>query len=426
MMNDTREYFKNNGYVVLTDALSKQQCAELTQHMFNLYEQGKLVKDDQCPLSDAVYGDPMMDQVLETLARPIGNHIGKKLLPTYAYARIYRPGEILKKHKDRPSCQYSATLTLGFDSASIWPIYFENGDREIPVQLSVGELAVYCGCDLVHWRPPFKGNWHVQVFLHYVDEDGPYADHAYDGRGSLSHKKGEKIPTPELKKKTPAGTLTQEQNSVPIKSPVYNSVYIPTKDDTLPGFFPIDSLNLPELMFTPEECDAIINLSQDLYPSTASVGGGNEGHVRKEIRSADIYNIEIEPRNKWVFDKLAKCIYVANAVHFDYEVSAVQHGMQLIHYYDNNGVAGHYDWHVDAGSGSVATRKISFTVQLSDPNKYKGCDLEVMDHAGLVTGAREKGAVNMFPSYMPHRVTPIESGERWALVIWVHGSRRFR
>jgi len=152
MMNDTREYFKNNGYVVLTDALSKQQCAELTQHMFNLYEQGKLVKDDQCPLSDAVYGDPMMDQVLETLARPIGNHIGKKLLPTYAYARIYRPGEILKKHKDRPSCQYSATLTLGFDSASIWPIYFENGDREIPVQLSVGELAVYCGCDLVHWR----------------------------------------------------------------------------------------------------------------------------------------------------------------------------------------------------------------------------------------------------------------------------------
>ena len=424
-MEDTKEYFKKNGYVVLTDVLNKQRCLELTKHMFSLHEQGKLVKDDQCPLSDAVYGDPAMDQILEELATPLGEHIGKALLPTYAYARIYRPGEILKKHKDRPSCQYSATLTLGFDSKSIWPIYFENGNKEIPAQLDVGELAVYSGCDLVHWRPPFKGNWHVQVFLHYVDADGPYSDHAYDGRSGLSHKGDEKMLTAQAEKKAFTPTI-QPQNSIPIKSPVYNSVYIPTKDDTLPGFFPVNSSNLPELMFTPEECDAIINLSNDLYPSTASVGGGKEGSIRKEIRSADIYNIEIEPRNKWVFDKLAKCIYVANAVHFDYEVSAVQHGMQLIHYYNNNGVAGHYDWHVDAGNGSVATRKISFTVQLSNPNDYTGCDLEIMDHGGFVTGIRERGSINMFPSYMPHRVTPIESGERWGLVIWVHGSRRFR
>ena len=87
---------------------------------------------------------------------------------------------------------------------------------------------------------------------------------------------------------------------------------------------------------------------------------------------------------------------------------------------------GHYDWHVDAGNGNVATRKLSFTLQLSDPSTYEGCDLLVNDHATPITGSREQGSINFFPSYMTHKVTPIEKGVRYALVIWVHGSRRFR
>ena len=180
-MNSTAEYFEKNGYVVLTDAIYKDQCESLTKHMFDLQQSGKLVNDDQCPLSDAVYGDPLFDNILEKFAKPIGDAVGHTLLPTYTYARIYRPGEILKKHKDRPACEISATLTLGFDAKPVWPIFFDE-ERETSVSLDVGELAVYKGCEILHWRPSFKGQWHVQVFLHYVDANGPYKDEVYDNR----------------------------------------------------------------------------------------------------------------------------------------------------------------------------------------------------------------------------------------------------
>ena len=86
----------------------------------------------------------------------------------------------------------------------------------------------------------------------------------------------------------------------------------------------------------------------------------------------------------------------------------------------------HYNWHVDAGPGESATRKISFTVQLSDPNEYEECNLLVLDHSKEIQAIRDQGSLSMFPSYMPHCVTPIKSGERWALVIWVHGPNPFR
>jgi PKHD-type hydroxylase len=427
----TQKYFEENGYVVLSEVIPKQECFELAQHMFNLFEQGKLVRDDQCPLSDAVYGDPKFDALLARLAEPLGRNIGKKLLPTYTYARIYRPGEILKKHKDRPSCELSATLTLAYDAKSSWPIFFANGNKELPIQLEAGEMAVYRGCDLVHWRPPFKGNWHVQVFLHYVDAEGPYADHAYDKRGALSGHPGtntteQKPVKMQLTKGEPL--VQQQQTVIPVNvpRPVHNATIVPSVDNTFPGYITYNSQHRPELAFTPEECDRIIEVASHTYPSTASVGGGNDGTVAREIRSADIYNVENVPELRWIFEKIAAAVYVANKEHFDFDAETMQHGLQLIHYKADSEVPGHYNWHTDAGRGVVATRKISFVAQLSEPDKYEGCDLEVYDHNGIILATKERGSMHMFPSYMLHRVRPIQKGERWSLVIWVHGSRRFR
>lgn len=427
---NTQEYFVNNGYVVLSDVISKEEAADLTQHMFNLFEQGKLVRDDQCPLSDAVYGDPKFDALLARLAAPLGRNIGKNLLPTYTYARIYRPGEILKKHKDRPSCELSATLTLGYDAKSSWPIYFAQGSKEIPIQLEPGEMAAYRGCDLVHWRPPFKGNWHVQVFLHYVDAEGPYADHAFDKRGALSGHPGTTIEQKTIKmqltKDEPAAKNVQPTIPVNIPKSYHNSTVLSSVDDTFPGYISFNSQFCPELTFTPEECDRIIQVATHTYPSTASVGGGNDGTVAREIRSADIYDVTNVPELRWIFDKIAAAVYVANKEHFDFDAGTIQHGLQLIHYKADAEVPGHYNWHTDAGRGVVATRKISFVAQLSEPDKYKGCELEVFDHGGVIQASKERGSMHMFPSYMVHRVRPIEKGERWSLVIWVHGTRRFR
>ena len=187
-MTTTQETFEKEKYLVMSNVVSEEDCKNLVDRMFSLYEQGHLYKDEQCPKSDSIYGDEYLDQLLEMLADPLSEVIGRKLVPTYTYARIYRPGEVLKKHTDRPSCELSATLTLGYDSDDgIWPIFFDD-EREIEVELDVGELAFYKGAEVVHWREEFKGNWHVQVFLHYVDADGPYAEtNKYDGRNKLSH-----------------------------------------------------------------------------------------------------------------------------------------------------------------------------------------------------------------------------------------------
>ena len=93
---------------------------------------------------------------------------GLKLYPAYTYARIYKKGDILKRHKDRFSCEISTTMNLGGDD---WPIYLEPSGKEgmkgIKVDLKPGDMLVYKGEDLEHWREPFKGSDCAQVFFHY-------------------------------------------------------------------------------------------------------------------------------------------------------------------------------------------------------------------------------------------------------------------
>ena len=430
-MKTPQEVFDKDGYVVLKDALTKQQCDELVQHMFSLNEKGALVKDDQCPLSDAVYGDEIFDNLMMSFAEPLGKQLGKRLLPTYTYARIYRPGDVLKKHKDRPSCEISTTLTLGWDAKHSWPIYMDE-QKETMVQMEVGEMVAYKGCEVLHWRKPFKGNWHCQVFLHYVDADGPFADHAFDGRKGIGMDKTEgNLRGNNAEVEQPKQMLTQPQPQQPldisVKNPITNATLIPSEDDFFPGYFPIFSENLPQLMFTPQECDRLIQVARDSYPSTASVGGSSDNsRIARDIRKADIYNIENNDEWKWVYEKVAKIVGVANKVHFQYDITGITHSLQLIHYTCDEEIKGHYDWHIDAGRGEPATRKISFTAQLSNPTDYEGCELIVNDHCNEVTGILERGSVSLFPSYMPHTVTDISKGERFALVIWIHGSRRFK
>ena len=438
-MNKTIEYFEKNGYVVLKDALSKEECTNLTNYMFDLYNKGETVKDSQCPLSDAIYGAPLFDQLLQKFAKPIGDAVGKTLLPTYTYSRIYRPGEILKRHKDRPSCEISATMTLGYDSKPIWPIIFDE-NKEVSVDLDVGELAIYKGCDIVHWRDAFKGQWHVQVFLHYVDANGPHKNHFRDGRETFGTKKIDGIkPTPDGPNKSLDKPMLM-QNDIPnkivhlneftnvvINKPNFEGVMIPNSDLNFPGYHCIDKYFLPELRFTSKECDRIVSISKSHYPSTASVGGDiSNSKLDKNTRSAKIYNIENNLENKWIFEKVANVVSIMNKIHFNYEILGITHSLQLIEYDSNYPVPGHYNWHIDAGKGQPSTRKISFTAQLTDPAEYEGCELIINNLGHEIIGTKEKGSIHLFPSFLLHKVTPITKGIRYALVIWIHGSEKFR
>ena len=146
--------------------------------------------DQQIPNTYSIYGDQVMDTLLMKVLSRMEEETGLKLLPTYSYARLYKPGDILKRHKDRPSCEISTTIHLGGDR---WPIFIDptgsdnvideaknihkpNAPKGNEVILDIGDMLVYSGCDLEHWREPFKGQICGQVFLHYNHKNGPFAE----------------------------------------------------------------------------------------------------------------------------------------------------------------------------------------------------------------------------------------------------------
>jgi hypothetical protein len=173
--------FKKDKYIYLHNFLDKDNCKELTNILKDLVDENKTTNDDQCPNSEAIHGTCTFDKLLEDLLPHFEKACGKRLYPTYSYARLYKPGEELKKHKDRPACEISATVTLGFEG-DVWSIYMA-GNK---IDMQVGDAILYRGMEVEHWREKYtEGQWQAQVFLHYVDADGPHADQKYDGRKSL-------------------------------------------------------------------------------------------------------------------------------------------------------------------------------------------------------------------------------------------------
>ena len=143
--------------------------------------------DPQVPETYSHYSDIAMETLLEKLTEPMSKETGLNLIPTYSYARIYKKGDVLKRHKDRYSCEVSMTMNLGGDP---WPIYLEPSgetDKEgVKIDLEPGDALIYRGCEVEHWREAFEGENCGQVFLHYNDASGENAEeNRYDTRPFL-------------------------------------------------------------------------------------------------------------------------------------------------------------------------------------------------------------------------------------------------
>ena len=105
------------------------------------------------------------------------------LLPTYYFDRFYYEGQELTRHKDRPSCEISATVQISTNRDEAWPIWFQLPDQtENSVSMKNGDMVLYKGCEREHWREPLTGkdSYHHQIFFHYVNAQGPYVHYAYD------------------------------------------------------------------------------------------------------------------------------------------------------------------------------------------------------------------------------------------------------
>jgi len=178
--------FKKDNFCVIEKAIS----TDLATFLYNYFSMQKQVydtcinaryispfetmigyyegKDEQIPNTYSQYANTAFETLLLKLQPVMEKTTGLKLYPNYTYARIYKPGDELKRHKDRFSCEISTTLNLGGDK---WPIFIEPSQKEgmkgVSVNLKPGDMLVYKGNILEHWREPFKGKDCAQVFLHY-------------------------------------------------------------------------------------------------------------------------------------------------------------------------------------------------------------------------------------------------------------------
>ena len=209
VVHPAAKFFEEHRWVKIDKFVPIEMCNLLYHHTqleamrLNYYDENGIEYDNdvdgtfadkQAPGDFSKYGDPIMDTLLNLSLEQMQTLTGKELVPTYSYHRLYTTGTDLKRHKDRPSCEISTTICLGYDNSNVdaskypdwdWPIFVkEKNGKEIPIHMKPGDMIIYRGCELEHWREPLWANNHAQVFLHYNEKDGEY-DVPFDGRPLL-------------------------------------------------------------------------------------------------------------------------------------------------------------------------------------------------------------------------------------------------
>jgi len=164
-------------YKLIKNFFNKQELKIFQKYCYNKVDENKNYTIDPQSFSPAWYNDPLMNSILDVKLPKVELESKLKLFPTYAYWRYYVLGATLTYHKDRPACEISVTACIKkYDK---WPLLIEKDLFE----LNEGDALLYAGCDHKHGRPGiYKGEGMAQVFLHYVNKNGPYKDHAYDNK----------------------------------------------------------------------------------------------------------------------------------------------------------------------------------------------------------------------------------------------------
>ena len=200
-------FFEDNKYVIIKNLFPKSLCNIIKQYAIHDYI-NHIELEDLHGVKNAAhskYADCLMESLLCNIQPAIEKYTNKKLIPTYSFYRIYKDGAILNDHLDRPACEISVSIPIGYDYSNEnykWNLHGYVNDEKIYFECDPGDAVIYKGCELKHGRDRFEGGegaHHCQLFLHYVDADGPYAEeHKFDGRVNIGIKKETKTsPTVE-------------------------------------------------------------------------------------------------------------------------------------------------------------------------------------------------------------------------------------
>jgi hypothetical protein len=183
--NRTARRFEADRYLVVRPLLDARATAFYYRVALHKARMGRMSEDDQVPGTPAAGSEPLMDRLLVEMLPKMEQVTGLELFPTYSYMRVYKRGDVLHRHTDRESCEVSASLCLGFSAPSRWPLWIEAAKGKKAIRLSAGEALLYRGIECPHWREAFEGDHCAQLFLHYVDKNGPYAAWRNDKRIGL-------------------------------------------------------------------------------------------------------------------------------------------------------------------------------------------------------------------------------------------------
>jgi len=191
-------------YVVYRGAIHPQAC-QIIKNTLVIVKEGQYYINNVSPLDlnhfadgrpvktncFGTYAVTATEGLLQTLCPLVEEAWGRRMYPTFSFARIYWRGATMAKHFDQPVAEYSITACIDVEGGDPWPIWMDGEE----LVLQPGDLVTYRGMEAAHWREMCECRQQVQVFMHYVAQDGPHAHHKWDSRPRLGlQKKGFRKP----------------------------------------------------------------------------------------------------------------------------------------------------------------------------------------------------------------------------------------
>lgn len=385
-------------YLLLPNFINVGEAKKLSNEFKEDHKKNNYSGDSQAPNSACIYNYESHKKLLYEKCDEISKAVGTKVLPTYAYSRIYVKGEELAPHTDRPACEI--TVSVNFDCDQVWPIYIHDSNLNPQrIDLNPGDAAIFLGCFMDHWRDPFEGEFCTQSFLHYVRKDGFAATQENDRANNP--KENEKIISQLIKEYIDMGWIPPEKFK--LKTNQIKTIY--------------DAIVVYDNMLSDYHCDQIIKhyeANGDWIPALTS-GDVDDNSDKSIARRSDVISLSTltEDIDK-NFDTLVYTAY-NSVIHlykqkFPSATVETDEGYNILRY----SVGGQYIEHVDQGKEN--NRSISAVISLND--NYEGGEIEFFGGEYKLT--LKKGSIIVFPSNFlyPHRVCPVTSGVRYTIVTW--------
>ena len=441
-----------NKYLVVRNFIPENRALDLGVEFGNYCKNENIPGDPQAPHSSSVYNYISFLELLCEKTPEISKVVNETVLPTYTYGRVYRRGDELSRHKDRPSCELSLTVNLG--GSEPWDIWVESEGREIPITLNPGDAMIYLGAEIEHWREKFNGDHYYQVFLHYVLSRGQYAQNYFDRKESretvfpsdkdssvtVDFEDDFAIETTDEKPlistdESPLVVGDDDVIETTDESPlvVGDDTPIETVDATTANSFVVtdlmkckdkvsnkleDYIHIFENVISDELCDQIIDsFDKDDLLVRATVKDEN---IINDSRTCTTCSISVPndgvPEDKRVyldgelFNAINNVMRMYTEIHPNVSVE-MDTGYDFLKYAEGQ----YYTQHTDSFKGEQ--RSVSCSFQLND--NFEGGEICLFDRG--IKMRPKKGSVLIFPSNFmyPHEVLPVTKNSRYSIITWL-------